>query len=80
MTPKVLVIIGSARKLRLSPTFASLAAAIRKQTFGENNVEIVDLKILNIHFDAEEGIPRFGVYKNEQSYGAKKLSWLMASS
>ncbi|CUM63871.1 uncharacterized protein PRCAT00001459001 [Priceomyces carsonii] len=66
MAPKILLIVGSARKLRLSPSIANLVAATAKEIFGENNLEIIDVKNLKIPFDAEEGIPKLGGYTNEQ--------------
>lgn len=72
---KVLIILGSVRKVRNTPVIGGIVQEICAGEQPEAEFEIVDLKNWTLPMDAEEAIPMTGVYteKSTQAWSEKVL-------
>lgn len=63
---KIIILLGSARKVRNTPTIGSVIQLVASAQHPELDFEIVDLKEWKIPFDAEEFIPKTGKYTSPE--------------
>lgn len=63
---KVLIVLGSARPVRNTPTIARIVKNIADSAQPKVDFELVDLKEWPIPYDAEESIPKLGSYSSKE--------------
>lgn len=63
---KVLILLGSARKVRLTPIIGKIVLDLVSHAHPHVQFELVDLKQWKLPFDAEEAIPMAGNYTSEE--------------
>lgn len=63
---KVLIILGSARKVRNTPVIGKIVHELVALAHPQVHFEVVDLKQWNLPYDAEEAIPMTGNYTSDE--------------